>query len=176
MAELAIVGTCQWLESNAHTLTYAGLGEAWKRVGQTNWPEVRCRRLINACYGHYANLSTTGHINRADMLNIADNTDAHRLNSGMKVIGYSAKVAIEYFPRVKIPSYALWCLTLKCGHRYSKQPDYYGAAATFEDAKAQLQYVVAELGLDPAYFTSDDKVRWGEVKKLIVRRTNPTNG
>lgn len=169
-----------YLASNAHTLSYAELYQYSKKIGSfrhdidtpDNLVRKRCMRLIQACFGHYANLSTTGKISQQAMLEKADSHNTARLASAGRLIGYSAKYAIEYFPRVKVPSYALWCLTLKNGHRYNKLPDGYGAAATFEDAKIELQTCLERFNLDPTYLTTD-MPRWGEIKKLIVARDFP---
>lgn len=83
---------------------------------------------------------------------------------------YAAKFNLAFFTRKKIPSYALWSVYVKEGNRYPKIPQGYGAAATLEDARAELQAFINSHSLNWQYVRDDGTERWARVKKLIIIR------
>lgn len=84
--------------------------------------------------------------------------------------GYAAKYNIAYFPRKKIPSYALWSVYIKQGHRYPKIPQGFGAAATLGQATIDMRQFIDGYGIGWDYVRGDCTERWKAVKYLIVQR------
>jgi hypothetical protein len=87
-----------------------------------------------------------------------------------KLTTYAAKYNIEFFERKKIPSYGLWSVYIKIGHRYPKTPKGYGAAATLDDTLAALHKFLEGTGISKEYIRPDGTERWARIKQLIVLR------
>jgi hypothetical protein len=87
-----------------------------------------------------------------------------------KLTTYAAKYNIEFFERKKIPSYALWSVYIKQGHRYPKIPQGFGAAATLGQATLDMRQFIDGHGIGWDYVRNDGTERWKAVKYLIVQR------
>jgi Rha family phage regulatory protein len=81
---------------------------------------------------------------------------------------YAAKYAVEFFERKKVPSYALWSVTLKdpeSGH-YAKIPAGYGRTDTLEQARLDLTAWCEDRGLSFDRLRQD-MPQWRLVKDLL---------
>ena len=87
-----------------------------------------------------------------------------------KLTTYAAKYNIEFFERKKIPSYALWSVYIKQGHRYPKIPQGYGAAANYDDANDEMRRFIDSHAIEWDYVRYDGLERWKAIKHLIVAR------
>ena len=81
---------------------------------------------------------------------------------------YAAKYAVEFFERKRIPSYALWAISLKdpVSGRYPKIPTAYGRTDTLEQAHLSLTAWCEANGLTLADIRPD-MIPWRLVKDLL---------
>lgn len=81
---------------------------------------------------------------------------------------YAAKYAVEFFERKRVPSYALWAVTLKDTEsgRYAKTPTGYGRTDTLEQAHLALTAWCEASGLSFDMLRQDTHA-WRLVKDLL---------
>jgi Rha family phage regulatory protein len=79
---------------------------------------------------------------------------------------YRAKYSVEYFERIKIPSYALWGVCIKQGRKYGKIPAGYGQCETLEEANLELTAWLQNHGIGVEDIRQDI-IPWRLVKDLL---------
>ncbi len=80
---------------------------------------------------------------------------------------YLAKYSVEYFPRKRIASYALWAISVKENSRYPKIPSGYGKTATQEQAFIDLSDWCTENCLTIDDIRQEGCFPWRLVKDLL---------
>jgi hypothetical protein len=87
-----------------------------------------------------------------------------------KLTTYAAKYNIEFFERKIIPSYALWSVYIKIGHRYPKTPQGYGATGNYADVYDDMLRFIAGNNILFGHCRNDGLERWKKIKQLIMVR------